>query len=354
MAWYAHSKGPRHLISAEQFDRHDLARLFSHAKLYRDLERRVRRGDPEARRKWRKLKKVGRDYMMYLTFYEPSTRTRISHDTAAQNLGMGVASTENAREFSSGVKGESIEHTMQNLRGFHPLPIAVVRYDEAGGTERAAAAAGMMPVINAGDAHGEHPTQGLLDCFTLLDELGSIDDRTVVLGGDLKHGRTVHSLVIFLCLHTDIRLVLCCPEELDLPQRYLDIITASGNSYEIERDPAAAIQTADVVYWTRLQKERFGKDFSQQAFHDLQLAYRLDSEMTHYLSPRAIIMHPLPINSSNARLAEIACEIDAHPQARYFQQAWNGVPVRMAIFEAIIEQQERLLKEGLLADSGRR
>lgn len=350
MKWFAESDQPRHLISADQFDREDLERLFAEAHTLKGLLSWARRGDNDALRKWMELSARGKKFHLYLTFYEPSTRTRFSMDTAAKQLGMQVSQSENARQFSSGAKGESISRTMENLRGFTPFPIAVVRYDEVGGAQQAIKGAGMMPVINAGDGRGEHPTQALLDCFTIREELGSIDGNTIVFGGDLKYGRTVHSLITMLCLYDEMNFVLCCPEELDLPDEYFDVIEQSRNKVRVIRNPRRALAMADVVYWTRMQKERLPSDFGPKRYKRLRREYRIDNSMMDVLPPTAILLHPQPIDSSQPKLAEIADEVDRHPQARYMQQSWNGVPVRMAIFLAVIEQQESLRKNGQLAD----
>lgn len=349
MKWYKGSKRPRHVLSAKDFDREDLERLFRRADYFADLMDRAKRGDKQARKDFRKLRKIGRDFFCYMLFYEPSTRTRLSFDTAAKNLGMNVAGSESARHFSSGAKGETVEDTIRNLNGFHPFPLLAMRYDQPKGAAQAAAVAGMMPILNAGDGHGEHPTQACLDLFTIFREFDRLDDLTIVIGGDSLMGRTVHSLVILASLFDNVHFILVSPPDLQLPRKYRRIIRRNGCSFTQETYPLAAMQQADIVYWTRLQRERFPEDFDPDTFAGYQKLYRIDAETMTYMAEHTIVMHPLPRNGDNPALCEIDLEVDQDPRARYFVQAHNGVPVRMALFAAIIKQQKKLWRAGLLA-----
>lgn len=254
-------------------------------------------------------------------FYEPSTRTRLSFEAAMLRLGGGVISTENAREFSSAAKGENIEDTTRIVEGY--ADIIAVRYHERGGAERAAAVA-RVPIINAGDGPGEHPTQALLDWFTLRREFGTVDGLRVALVGDLAYGRAARSLAMLLALARAVSLVFVAPPTTPMGEDVKAYLTARGVRWEERGDLTEAIRDVDAVYMTRVQKERFGDDLA--AYHTARV-YNFTAETLAALPTRARILHPLP------RVDEIAPAVDADPRAAYFRQAHNGMFVRMALLE---------------------
>jgi len=254
-------------------------------------------------------------------FYEPSTRTRLSFEAAMLRLGGGVISTENAREFSSAAKGENIEDTTRIVEGY--ADVIAVRYHERGGAARAAAVA-HVPIINAGDGPGEHPTQALLDWFTLAREFGAVDGLRVALVGDLAYGRAARSLAMLLALARRVSLVFIAPPATPMGEDVKAYLDARGVHWEATTDLRGALPTVDAVYMTRVQKERFGDDMD--AYQAARI-YTFTPDMLATLPEHVRILHPLP------RVDEIAPEVDADPRAAYFRQAHNGVFVRMALLE---------------------
>jgi aspartate carbamoyltransferase catalytic subunit len=261
-------------------------------------------------------------------FYEPSTRTRLSFEAAMLRLGGGVISTENAREFSSAAKGENIEDTTRIVEGY--ADIIAVRYHERGGAERAAAVA-HVPVINAGDGPGEHPTQALLDWFTLRQEFGAVDGLRIALVGDLAYGRAARSLAMLLTLATDVSLVFVAPPVTPMGADVKAYLGARGIPWEETTDLGEAIRGIDAVYMTRVQKERFGDDLGA---YQAARVYNFTQETLALLPAHARILHPLP------RVDEIDPTIDADPRAAYFRQAHNGMFVRMALLEWVLALDE--------------
>jgi len=254
-------------------------------------------------------------------FYEPSTRTRLSFEAAMLRLGGGVISTENAREFSSAAKGEIIEDTTRIVEGY--ADVIAVRYHERGGAARAAAVA-RIPIINAGDGPGEHPTQALLDWFTLRQELGAVDGLRVALVGDLAYGRAARSLAMLLALAQGVSLIFVAPPATPMGADVKAYLDARDIRWEESTDLAGAITNVDAVYMTRVQKERFGEDL---AAYQAARIYTFTPELLAALPAHARILHPLP------RVDEIAPAVDADPRAAYFRQAHNGMFVRMALLE---------------------
>lgn len=254
-------------------------------------------------------------------FYEPSTRTRLSFEAAMLRLGGGVISTENAREFSSAAKGENIEDTTRIVEGY--ADIIAVRYHERGGAGRAAAVA-RVPIINAGDGPGEHPTQALLDWFTLLREFGAVDGLRVALVGDLAFGRAARSLAMLLALAQGVSLVFIAPPATPMGADVKAYLDARHIRWEETTDLRGALPQVDTVYMTRVQKERFGDDMG--AYQAARI-YAFTPDMLAAMPAHGRILHPLP------RVDEIAPAVDADPRAAYFRQAHNGMLVRMALLE---------------------
>jgi len=297
-----------HVISAQDFTQ----------KLLQDLLERATAIMAQPREQ---LLRVLPGRIMAALFFEPSTRTRLSFESAMLRLGGQVISTENAREFSSAIKGETLEDTIRVVAGY--ADVIVLRHHEIGAAARAASVS-TVPVLSAGDGAGEHPTQALLDLFTISRELGRVNDLTVVLVGDLLYGRTVHSLVYILSQFPGIRLICTAPTQTPLPQDVIQYASIRGVSVEQEPDLKRALRQADVVYQTRVQKERFA---TVQEYETCRLAYVIDDASLAYLPPKSVIMHPLP------RAGEIAPVVDMDPRAAYFRQSHYGVPVRMALLQ---------------------
>ena len=301
-----------HLISASQFTPASLAELFTSADRMQ--------ADDKARR----LFPVLQGRILATLFYEPSTRTRLSFEAAMQKLGGSVLSVENARDSSSAVKGESIADTIRVVSGYADA-IVIRHYQE--GTAAAAAASSPVPVINAGDGVGEHPTQALADGYTIHRELGRLDHLRVVLVGDLLYGRTIHSLLPLLAMYPGQEVVLVSPPSLRLPERYVRSLTAKGVVLREAEGLDEAVEGADVTYVTRVQGERFSSAAEYESVKD---AYVLTGATAQRLKTGSVIMHALP------RLNEIAPEVDADPRAAYFRQARNGLYVRMALLAAML------------------
>ncbi len=303
---------PQHLISASQLPPARLYELFAAADRLQT--------DDRARR----IFPVLRGRILATLFYEPSTRTRLSFEAAMQKLGGSVLSVENARDSSSAVKGESIADTIRVVSGYADA-IAIRHFQE--GTAAAAAASSPVPVINAGDGIGEHPTQALADVYTIHRELGRLDNLHVALVGDLLYGRTIHSLLPLLGMFPGLTVQLVSPPSLRLPERYLETLRTQGAQVHETDALEGAVADADVIYVTRVQGERFASAEEYEAVKD---AYVLNTRIAEQLQGGAVIMHALP------RLNEIAPEIDGDPRAAYFRQARNGLYVRMALLATIL------------------
>ena len=257
-------------------------------------------------------------------FYEPSTRTRLSFESAMIRLGGQVISTENAREFSSAIKGETVEDTIMMASGY--ADAIVFRHYEQGAAARAAAVS-PVPVLNAGDGPGEHPTQALLDLYTIRHELGRMDNLRIALVGDLRYGRTARSLALLSRLTEGVELVFVSPPQVPMGRDVRDALTEAEVPFRDETDLASVLPAVDVVYQTRVQKERFERE---DEYHEVKGTYVLDGRMYERLNPDAIVLHPLP------RVDEIHPEVDADPRSAYFRQARNGVFIRMALLDYVL------------------
>ncbi len=254
-------------------------------------------------------------------FFEPSTRTQLSFATAMARLGGGVIGFSGTGGISI-QKGESLYDTIKMVERY--ADIIVIRHPLEG-SARFAADVAEIPVINAGDGANQHPTQTLLDLFTIRRCSGRIDGLYIGLVGDLKYGRTVHSLATALTHFEGVRLRLISPPLLRMPSRILEEELRGRVAFEEVEE--LDLTGLDVVYMTRIQRERFP---DVEEYERVKGAYVLDLEACRQLKPEAIILHPLP------RVGEIAPQVDALPQAKYFEQAANGVPVRMALLSLIL------------------
>lgn len=254
-------------------------------------------------------------------FYEPSTRTRLSFETAAQNLGAHIVSTENAGDYSSASKGETLEDTIRTLEGY--AQTIVLRHKDDDSAQRASKVAA-VPIVNAGAGKGEHPTQALLDLYTINEAKGGPEGLRVGFVGDLKHGRTVHSLVTLLREFSGVEVVGIAPECLAMPEAY----KRPGDKYY--DDLATAIPTLDVIYMTRVQDERITDETVRTEYQASADRFVLDAGLMRRAKEDAIVMHPLP------RVGEITPDVDDDPRAIYFKQAHNGLFVRMALLEWVM------------------
>lgn len=302
----------QHILSARQFDQESIADIFARTDAMREQ---LQTGDGR-----RELAGSHAGEVAATLFYEPSTRTRLSFESATARLGMGIISTENAKEYSSAIKGESLEDSIRTVSAY--AGVIIMRHGDDDSAERAAAVS-PVPIINAGAGKGEHPTQSLLDLYTIQHEAGRTDNLRIVIGGDLAHGRTARSLAQLLSLYRGNHLTFVSTPELQMGQDILDHLDERDTSHESTDDMFEAIRDADVVYWTRLQKERLADPTLTSAFSINQAALQVMKE-------DAIIMHPLPRNQ------EIDTSVDGDPRAQYFQQVQNGLYVRMALLDMLV------------------
>jgi len=256
-------------------------------------------------------------------FYEPSTRTRLSFEAAMHRLGGRVISVAEVTS-SSVAKGESIDDTVRTIEQY--ADIIVMRHPEAGAAHIAADAVS-VPVVNAGDGSRNHPTQALLDLYTIQKERGSIDGQTVAMVGDLKYGRTTHSLAEALAYY-NTHLLFVSPPELAMPDRVKQRLREADIPFEETADIEQAVQRADVMYVTRIQRERFPSPAEYDRFRGV---FHIDPALVARCREDMTIMHPLP------RVDEISHEVDNYPGAAYFRQARNGVFVRMAILALLLD-----------------
>ena len=258
-------------------------------------------------------------------FYEPSTRTRLSHEAAMLNLGGSIMGFSSAAS-SSAAKGESVSDTIRMISCY--ADICAIRHPKEGAPMVACQHA-TIPVINAGDGGHQHPTQTLTDLLTIRSLKGRLNDLTIGLCGDLKFGRTVHSLINALIRYDNVKFVLISPEELRLPD-YIreDVLVANGVEFKEMERLEDAMGELDVLYMTRVQRERF---FNEEDYIRLKDFYILTKEKMELARPDMLVLHPLP------RVNEISVEVDDDPRAAYFKQAQYGVYVRMALILTLLE-----------------
>lgn len=307
-----------HIVTAGQFDRDDLNKLFGRADAMRKV---FERGSETAiKRKRRQLAQKHLGSRIATLFYEPSTRTKLSFEAAAHVIGAGTLSTENARDFSSAIKKETLEDT---IRAVGTLADAIVlRHYEDDSAERAAAVS-PVPVINAGSGSNEHPTQALTDLYTILSTKQQLHDLNVVIGGDLKHGRTARSLAQLLSLYPGNQLTFVSTDELQMNCDVLTALNDQQTDVTTTNDLHDALPQADVVYWTRLQEERTDNK-------ELRSHFAIGTQELALMKPNAVLMHPLPRNH------EIDSNVDNDPRAKYFNQVRYGLYVRAALLDKLL------------------
>ncbi len=299
------------ILTAAQFTREQVERLFDRAD---NFAARLDKGERLS---------VLDGKLLATVFYEPSTRTRLSFEAAMQRLGGGVISVAEAKTASSVVKGESLPDTIRTIASY--ADAIVLRHPDIGAAQLAASVSD-VPILNAGDGAGEHPTQALLDLYTMRRERQAIDGLSVALVGDLKNGRTVHSLARALSLFK-VDYSFISPAALAMPAAVTDFLRERDCVVEETNDLADTLQKADVIYMTRVQKERFEDPKQYEKLKDF---YILNRDLVSRAKKGPLIMHPLP------RVDEIATDVDALPNAAYFRQAKNGVYVRMALLAEIL------------------
>lgn len=309
------------IISIDQFEKKDLESIFD---LSFDMEENFRVHG---------CSNLLNCTIMASLFFEPSTRTKFSFDSAMTRLGGEIISTVGVT-YSSMAKGETLEDTIKTVERY--ADVIVMRHPEKG-SAAAAAKVAKVPVINAGDGPGEHPTQALLDFYTIRKEMRQFPKIKVAMVGDLKYGRTIHSLIKLLAHYEDIEFCLISPKELKIPEEYTKLLKEKDIKFYESDDFGQAACDCDVLYMTRIQKERFG---DPSEYERLKGVFVLDKEIMKKAKKNMIVMHPLP------RVSEIATEIDSDPRAKYFDQVENGVFVRMALLALVLGKVK--LKEKVL------
>lgn len=306
-----------HIIESQQFSRDFLEKEFF--PLVKEMEKIAKQGGSD----------ILSGKRMVTLFYEPSTRTRASFEIAMDMLGGKVVfSTENARQFSSAAKGETLEDTIKILNKYLP-DVIVLRYDEQGGAKRATEVS-PAPIINAGDGTGQHPTQALLDLYTIQKEIGKISGTSIAMVGDLFRGRTVRSLSYLLAKFPKNKIYFISPETAKMKDDIKDYLKKHQVWFMEGNDLREVAPNVDVIYQTRTQKERGSLDNVLQSNEKTESFCIVNKEVLDLMKKQAIIMHPLP------RVGEITLEVDQDPRAAYFRQAENGLYVRMALLKMIL------------------
>ena len=316
-----------HILSIDQFDRSDIEKLFSVADKL----------EPYASKE--KITRVLEGAILGNMFFEPSTRTRISFGASFNLLGGNVREITEVGS-SSLAKGESLADTAQVLSGYSD--IIVMRHPEINSVQKFAEAS-RVPVINAGDGSNEHPSQALLDLYTIQKELSqndkSIDGLRIALVGDLKFGRAVHSLCKILSLYNDVKMNLISPEELKLPIELVESISAKGVTITETENLEDGISEVDIIYVTRVQEERFKNKQDADKYRGLLSLNQ--SIYTANCEPNTVIMHPLP-RDSRSDANELDSDLYENPNLAIFRQADNGIVIRMAIFSLVLDIEEKI------------
>jgi len=298
-----------HLLSAKDLNKEVLFQLIDRAKYF-------------DKQLGKKVHKIAEGKILATLFYEPSTRTRLSFETSMLRLGGTVISTPDMSN-SSAKKGETLKDTGRIVSGFADI-IAMRHYE--GGAVLKLSEGSTVPVINAGDGSNEHPTQVVLDIFTIIKEKGTMDGLKIALVGDLKFGRTVHSMLQILC-YFDVEVYLVSPDSLKMPKVFIEIAKKNKLKFIELTNLSDIISEVDVLYQTRVQQERFA---SVQEYESLKDKYVIDKKVMSKAKKDMILMHPLP------RIVEITEDVDLDSRAIYFKQAKNGIPARMAVIEYLL------------------
>lgn len=300
----------RHVISVHDFSVDEIVDVLDRAEGMVDIARGKATSD------------LLRGRVLACIFFEPSTRTRLSFETAMNRLGGGVIGFAGT-DATSVVKGETLADTIRMVSGYAD---AVVLRHPREGAAKLATEFSDVPIVNAGDGAGQHPTQTMLDLFTIRTEMGRLEGLNISLVGDLRYGRTVHSLAIALSKFGNT-INLVSPEGLEMPGEVTGYLKGMGMLGKACHSPEEVIANTDILYATRIQKERFPDLVEYERVAGM---YRVDPDLLSRGPESMIVMHPLP------RVNEITPEVDSMPQAKYFEQAFNGVPVRMALLSMVI------------------
>jgi len=311
-----------HILSVSQFDREAVERVFQVADQM----------EPYAHRQ--RVTRVLEGAILGNMFFEPSTRTRVSFGCAFNLLGGEVRETTEIKS-SSITKGESFYDTARVLSGYSD--VIAMRHQTEGSVEEFARAS-RVPVLNGGDGSNEHPSQALLDLYTIRKELGaqgkSVENLRIALIGDLRYGRAVHSLCRLLCLFDNVHVSLVSPPELSLPAQYEDEMRGAGHDVVVSHDMVSGIAKADILYVTRTQEERFPNPEEANKYKGL---FRLNQSIyTRFCEPNTVIMHPLP-RDSRGNANELDNDLNENPNLAIFRQTDNGVLIRMALFALILD-----------------
>lgn len=312
----------KHVLSVDQFERADIERIFAVADAMAPFALR------------QQVTRVLEGAILGNMFFEPSTRTRVSFGCAFNLLGGNVRETTGL-ESTSLTKGESLYDTARVLSGYSD--IICMRHPTAGSVAEFSAAS-RVPVINGGDGANEHPSQALLDLYTIAKELQHfdrpLDGLRIAMIGDLKHGRTVHSLCRLLSLLNNVQVTLVSPQELAMPELYIELLRKAGHQVHISTDLTQSIGSVDIIYSTRIQEERFSTKTEADLYRG---RFRLNQAIyTQYCEPNTVIMHPLP-RDSRAEANELDNDLNQNPNLAIFRQADNGILVRMALFALILD-----------------
>jgi len=297
---------PKSLISIQDFTKNEILHILDVAS---EFEK-------------NKSQTILNDKVVAVIFFEPSTRTRLSFETASNRLGARVIGFPDASH-TSVKKGESLKDTITMVSNYADL---IVIRNPLEGSAQYASEVSSVPVINAGDGANQHPSQTLLDLYSIQKTQGRLDNINIDMVGDLKYGRTVHSLLQALSLFSP-NFTFTSPDELKMPQEFLDFLDDSNIPYKESRDLMEHLNEADILYMTRIQEERFTDPMQ---YEKMKNVYRLEASMLKDIKPNMKILHPLP------RLQEISTDVDDTPAAYYFKQAENGVYVRMAIIAYLL------------------
>jgi len=319
----------KHILSVDQFERADIERIFAVADSMAPFALR------------QKVTRVLEGAILGNMFFEPSTRTRVSFGCAFNLLGGNVRETTGL-ESTSLTKGESLYDTARVLSGYSD--IICMRHPTAGSVAEFAAAS-RVPVVNGGDGANEHPSQALLDLYTIAKELQhfgrGLDGLRIAMIGDLKHGRTVHSLCRLLGLIHNVQVTLVSPQELAMPELYVELLRSAGHQVRISTDLTQSIGSVDIIYSTRIQEERFSTKVEADLYRG---QFRLNQAIyTQYCEPNTVIMHPLP-RDSRAEANELDNDLNQNPNLAIFRQADNGILVRMALFALILDVADQVEK----------
>lgn len=299
----------KHVLESQQFSKETLYDLFKKADELRNEPKDLLSGK-----------------ILATLFYEPSTRTRLSFESAMLRLGGKVISTENAREFSSAIKGESINDTIKIISSYADC-IVIRHYNE--GAAKEAAKASKVPIINGGDGKGQHPTQALLDIYTIYKEFGKIDGLKIAMVGDLANGRTVRSLAYLLAKFKDTEIIFVSPDNLKIGEDIKEYLRRKGIKFGEQDDLNKIISEVDVIYMTRIQKERM----SEEDYNAVNGKYIIDAKNFNLIKQKSRLMHPLP------HLDEISLSTEIEnfdERVAYFRQSENGLYIRMALLNLLM------------------